>query len=81
MMFWVTLIENGFCEVYTNWASVTNLSEKIFKKTQKKIIVSHYFFLSEVTLPLSYQIPKSPDIGIKRKKIVLQNVTTPDSFS
>ena len=36
MIFWVTLTENGFCEVCTKWASVTTLSERKFKKTQKR---------------------------------------------
>ena len=73
--------ENSSCEVCTKWNSVTNLSIKKFKNTQDKILISHYFFHSEVTLPLRHQTLKLPGIGIKRKKIALQKVNTPDSFS
>ena len=69
MMFWATLTESSIC-----------LKEN-FKKLRKKLLISHYFFLSDVTPLMSYQIPNLPGIGLKRKKIVLQKVNTPDSFS
>ena len=64
-MFWVTLTENGFCEIYTKWAQVTNLSERTLKKNQKKILISHYsFFLrSYSTIELSH-----PEVTAHRHK-------------
>lgn len=52
-------------------------SKKIKQISEK----NSHFFLSETTLPLSYQILKLPGIGIKRKKILLQKINTPDRFS
>ena len=66
MMFWVTLTENGFCEVCTKWASVTNLSERTFKKTQKKN--SHFSLFFSLRSYSTIELSDPEVIGHRHKK-------------
>ena len=50
------------------------------KKLRKEILVSHYFFLSEVTLSLIDHTLKLPGIDKKRKEIVMQKFTHQTNF-